>query len=59
MGAEADAVCGAPYGVRSEERVNVRNGYWAREWDTQAGTMKPAIPKLRSGSYFSAAARAP
>jgi putative transposase len=22
MGAEADAVCGAPYGVRSRERVN-------------------------------------
>ena len=27
MGAEADAVCGAPFGVRSEERVNTRNGY--------------------------------
>ncbi len=24
MGAEADAVCGAPYGSRSEERVNSR-----------------------------------
>jgi len=52
MGAEADAVCGARYGSRSQERVNSRNGYRAREWDTRAGTMELAIPKLRSGSYF-------
>jgi putative transposase len=52
MGAEADAICGAPYGVRSSERVNARNGYRGREWDTRAGTMELAIPKLRSGSYF-------
>jgi putative transposase len=52
MGAEADAICGAGYGVRSEERVNVRNGYRPREWDTRTGTMELAIPKLRSGSYF-------
>jgi len=52
MGAEADGVCGAPYGSRSQERVNSRNGYRAREWDTRAGTMELAISKLRSGSYF-------
>jgi putative transposase len=52
MGAEADAICGAGYGVRSDERVNTRNGYRGREWDTRAGTMELAIPKLRSGSYF-------
>jgi transposase-like protein len=52
MSAEADAVCGAPYGPRSEQRVNSRNGYRAREWDTRAGTIELAIPKLRSGSYF-------
>jgi putative transposase len=52
MGAEADAICGAPYGARSDERVNSRNGYRAREWDTRAGTMEVAIPKLRNGSYF-------
>jgi putative transposase len=52
MGAEADAICGAGYRVRSDERVNVRNGYRAREWDTRAGTMELAIPKLRAGSYF-------
>jgi putative transposase len=52
MGAEADAVCGAEYGVRSDERTNTRNGYRHREWDTRAGTIDLAIPKLRSGSYF-------
>src|SRR4051794_12638915 len=52
MSAEADAVCGADYGQRSEQRVNSRNGYRAREWDTRAGTIELAIPKLRQGSYF-------
>ena len=52
MSAEADAVCGAEYGARSSERTNVRNGYRGREFDTRAGTLDLAIPKLRSGSYF-------
>jgi putative transposase len=52
MSAEADAICGAPYGQRSQERVNSRNGYRPREWDTRAGTIELAIPKLRQGSYF-------
>src|SRR5690348_15640832 len=52
MGAEADAMCGASYGERSPERVNSRNGYRSREWDTRAGTIELAIPKLRAGSYF-------
>jgi len=52
MGAEADAVCGAPFGVRSPDRTNTRNGYRPRDWDTRAGTIGLAIPKLRSGSYF-------
>jgi putative transposase len=52
MSAEADAVCGAAYGELSPERVNIRNGYRHREFDTRAGTLDVAIPKLRSGSYF-------
>ncbi len=52
MGAEADAVCGALYGERSPDRVNRRNGYRARDFDTRVGTMSLAIPKLREGSYF-------
>jgi putative transposase len=52
MSAEADAVCGAECGSRSAERTNVRNGYRPREFDTRAGTLDLAIPKLRAGSYF-------
>ena len=52
MSAEADAICGAEYGERSPERTNSRNGYRNRDWDTRAGTVELAIPKLRSGSYF-------
>ena len=52
MSAEADALCGAPYGARSPERTNSRNGYRTREFDTRAGTVEVAIPKLREGSYF-------
>jgi transposase-like protein len=52
MSAEADAVCGAPYGMPSPGRVNVRNGYRHRDFDTRAGTLDVAIPKLRAGSYF-------
>jgi putative transposase len=52
MGAEADAICGAPYGVVSEQRVNRRNGYRSRRWDTRVGTVELAVPKLRAGTYF-------
>jgi transposase-like protein len=52
MSAEADALCGAPYGQPSPERVNTRNGYRHRDFDTRVGTLDVAIPKLRSGSYF-------
>ena len=52
MGAEADAICGAGYGERSPERVNARNGYRPRRWDTRSGTIALEIPKLRSGPYF-------
>jgi putative transposase len=52
MSAEADVVCGAEYGQRSDERTNQRNGYRTREWDTRAGSVELAIPKLRHGSYF-------
>ncbi|MGH2988980.1 MAG: IS256 family transposase, partial [Solirubrobacterales bacterium] len=52
MGAEADALCGAPYGERSSERVNRRNGYRERDWDTRVGSIELGVPKLREGSYF-------
>jgi transposase-like protein len=52
MSADADAVCGADYGERSPERVNRRNGYRERDWDTRVGSIELAVPKLREGSYF-------
>ena len=52
MSAEADALCGAAYGERSEERVNRRNGYRDRDFDCRAGTVELRVPKLRQGSYY-------
>jgi transposase-like protein len=52
MNAEAEVRCGAGYGEVSPDRVNSRNGYRMREWDTRAGTVELASPKLRQGSYF-------
>src|ERR1700710_381026 len=52
LSADADAVCGAEYGLAWPERVNSRNGYRHQDFDTRAGTIDVAIPKLRSGSYF-------
>jgi transposase-like protein len=52
LSAEADAVCGAGYGERSPDRINSRNGYRHRDFDTRAGTLDVAIPKLRTGTYF-------
>ncbi len=52
MSADADQVCGAGYGQRSEERMTSRNGYRDRPWDTRVGSVELRVPKLRTGSYF-------
>lgn len=52
MAAEVDALAGAGWGEQSPDRVNHRNGYRARPFDTRVGTIDLAIPKLRRGSYF-------
>ena len=52
MDAEVEAVCGAGYGEVSPDRVNSRNGYRRRDWDTRAGTVELAVPKLRQGTYY-------
>lgn len=52
MSAEADVVCGAAWGQQSPDRVNRRNGYRTRRWDTRVGSIELRIPKLRRGSYF-------
>lgn len=52
MGLEADQRCGAGFGQKSEARVNYRNGYRQRRWDTRVGTIALELPRLRKGSYF-------
>jgi putative transposase len=52
MDAEVEQVCGAGYGEVTPERVNSRNGYRRREWDTRAGTVELAVPRLRQGTYY-------
>ncbi len=52
MDAEVEQICGAGYGEVSDQRVNTRNGYRTRPWDTRAGSIELAVPRLRSGSYF-------
>jgi len=52
MHADVETLCGAPYGSRSPERVNQRNGYRPRVWDTRVGTIQLAVPKVREGAYF-------
>lgn len=52
MELEIEAKTGAPTGTRSPDRLNHRNGYRDRNWDTRAGRIELAIPKLRKGSYF-------
>jgi transposase-like protein len=52
MEMEVDSLTGAAHGERSADRLNSRNGYRTRDWETRAGTVPVAIPKLRKGSYF-------
>ena len=54
MALEVEGLTGAPLGARSTERMNHRNGYRERAWETRAGRIDLAIPKLRKGSYFPA-----
>lgn len=49
---QANEVCGAELGQRSDERVNSRNGYRARPLETRMGDLDLRIPKLRHGSFF-------
>ncbi len=52
MALEVEGVCGAGHGERSPARINQRNGYRERTWQTRAGTVELRIPKLRKGAYF-------
>jgi putative transposase len=52
MELEVEGLTGAAHGERSGDRINHRNGYRDRDWETRAGTVELRIPKLRRGSYF-------
>ncbi len=52
MEAEVCGQIGAELGEIAPDRLTHRNGYRPRAWQTCAGEIELAIPKLRSGSYF-------
>jgi putative transposase len=52
METEVAAQIGADLHEKNPERVTHRNGYRERAWQTRAGEIELAIPRLRSGSYF-------
>lgn len=52
MDMDVESLCAAFYGERSPERLNSRNGYRERLWQTRVGSVDLKIPKLRKGCYF-------
>src|ERR1700737_3965086 len=54
MELEVENLTGAAHGERSPDRINHRNGYRGRSWETRAGAVELRIPKLRKSSYFPA-----
>src|SRR3954470_4718875 len=52
MEADVEGLIGAGSHERSAERLNYRNGYRDRTFDTRLGPLSLRIPKLRQGSYF-------
>ena len=46
MALETDALCGAGHGERTAERINQRNGFRDRDWETRAGTVELRIPSF-------------
>jgi putative transposase len=52
MDMDVETLCGAGYDEKNAERINSRNGFRDRTWETRAGTVPLKIPKLRQGSYF-------
>jgi len=52
MELDVEGLTGAAHGARDPDRINQRNGYRDRLWETRAGAVELRIPKLRKGSYF-------
>ena len=56
MELETEALCGGGHGERSENRINLRNGYRDRDWRTRAGTVELRIP--RAATFLASWSRA-
>src|ERR671913_2302967 len=52
MEADVEGLICAGRHERTGERLNWRNGFRDRSFDTRLGTLQLRIPKLRQGSYF-------
>lgn len=52
MEADVEGLISAGRHERSAERLNYRNGYRDRTFETRLGSLSLRIPKLRRGSYF-------
>ena len=53
MELDVEGRCGAGYDEKAPAaRLNSRNGYRDRLWETRAGSVELKIPRLRRGSYF-------
>ncbi len=52
MEIDVEGRCNAGYDEKNPQRLNSRNGYRERQWNTRAGSVALKIPKLRQGSYF-------
>jgi putative transposase len=50
MELDVEGRCGAGYDEKSAERLNSRNGYRERTWDTRAGSVELKIPRLRQAA---------
>jgi len=65
MQLKTETLCGAAPGERSADRLNQRNGYSDRDWETRAGMvelvdpLRGSTPKLRPGELLSIFSRAP
>src|SRR3989454_4136947 len=51
MELEIESLTGAAHGERSPDRIDHRNGYRDRIWETRAGAVELRIPKQRKSSY--------
>jgi Transposase, Mutator family len=56
MELEVESLTGAAHGERRPDRINHRNGYRDRDWETRAGTVELRIPSSGSDDQIDAAA---